>query len=80
MVADVATWPTIDDVPGLGLCILVGTGDNTICCLSPEGQIIWTTKLYGGFNAFNNISVVRGSNDIALVATDRNGIVTGFDC
>ena len=41
-------WPSADDVPGLGMSILVGTDEGEVVCLSrPMATIRWKTRLEG---------------------------------
>ena len=75
--AAVSAWPTIDDVPGVGPCILIGDEEGDILCASPSGEALWRTRLEGGMIPFNNVAVVRGA-DISFVASDRRGVVTGL--
>ncbi len=74
----VSIWPAIDDVPGLGKCILVATDDGDVLCLSSAGEIRWTTRVEDSFSSFNSVSVVRGGQTAAIVATGRRGLVTGL--
>lgn len=75
--ATVSTWPTFDDVPGIGRCLLIASEAGDVLCLSEAGKIHWRTKLDGSLMSFNNVAVLRGG-DASLVATDRRGIVTGL--
>jgi len=74
----VSIWPTVDDVPGLGRSILAATDDGNVVCLSPTGEVRWTTRLVESFSSFNSVSVVRGNTSTAIMVTGRRGFVTGL--
>ncbi len=74
----VSIWPAVDDVPGLGPSILAATDGGDVMCLTPSGEVRWTTHLEEAFSPFNSVAVLRGDGDAAIVATGRLGTVTGL--
>lgn len=76
----ISTWPTVADVPGRGLSILVATESGNIACLSPDGVVRWCSEMESSATEYNSVGLARANGAAVAIVTDRSGRVSAFDC